>query len=116
MVIPKSKLAAFVSNCIQQVQAGRADAMATKGIQTDPFEMSFTVNVIDDTVPHIEGDVSEQVAPDTLQTTRRLPSTSTQTQDKPEMVSTERQVNTPGAESTGQVLGRTTTIEVTSVE
>lgn len=116
MVIPKSKLAAFVSGCIQQVQAGRADAMATKGIQTDPFEMSFTVNVIDDTVPHIEGDVSEQVAPDTLQTTRRLPSTSTVTQDKPEMESTEIQTSTPGQKVTTQTFGRENKTDATYVE
>lgn len=112
MVVPKSQLARFVSDVIKSVQAARADVLDTALIQTDPFKISFSVQVIDDTQPAIEVGVSSQITPETKQTTTRQPTTSTQTQDSPAITSTEEQTTTPGVETTRQAYGRSSVTNV----
>lgn len=112
MVIPKSQLAAFVADVIAATQAARAHVQEAHLIQTDPFEISFSVDVIDDTKPAIEGDATEQRTPETTQVTTRGPQTQTQTQTKPEVVSKETQTTTPGRETSTQNFGRQTVTEV----
>lgn len=111
MVIRKSQLAQFVTDCIQQIQAGRADSLS-RGIQTDPFEVSFSVDVIDDTAGEIDGDATEQVQPETKQVSTKKPSTSTDVTVKPQIITEEIQTSRPGAETTTQTFGRQVTTNV----
>lgn len=115
MVIKKSMLAAFVTDCIQQIQAGRADAL-NLGIQTDPFEVSFSVDVIDDSLPAIEGDSTEQRQPETKQVAEKAASKSVQVQNRGSTRSEENQTSTPGVETTTQEFGRGSNTDVSYVE
>ena len=118
MVVPKSKLAAFVSDCIQAVQAGRADALAGDAkIQTEETQISFTVQVVDDTAELIAVQSAEQAQPETRQVTTKRPSRSVQTSEKPETVTIQESMQTQnGADEATESRGTSTNTDVTFTE
>lgn len=115
MVVPKSKLAAFVSDCIQAVQAGRADALAGDAkIQTEETQISFSVQVVDDTAAPILVQDADQVQPETRQVTTKRPSQTVQTTVKPDTVQVQESRQTQeGADEATESRGTSTTTDVT---
>lgn len=105
MVVPKSQLSRFVLDCIRDVELARGAALSEL-IQTESPEITFTVQVIDDTQQGIEVARTEQTTPEVIATTKRLPSTSEQTTETPEITSHEKQTTTQGAERQEQTFGR----------
>jgi len=111
MVVPDVYLSQLTSKIVKAVQAARADMLATDLIQTDGFEISFTANVIDDTRDEITNGGTEQVQPESTQTSVQGPSKSTQTSVRDAQETLETQISTPGLAKTTQNFGRSSIVE-----
>lgn len=116
MVVPTVYLSQLTSTIVKAVQNARADLLATDLIQTDGFEISFQANVIDDTRDEITNGGTEQVQPETTQTSTQGPAKSVQTSVREAQETTETQVSTPGVAKTTQNFGRSSIVENEFIE
>ena len=112
LVVPKSILARHIADTILAIQQARAHCAAQAvPVDTEPPEsVNFTIQVIDDTAASIEAGETQNVQPETTQTTTTVDDgTSTTTQEA--VTTEETQTQTPGKETTSQSFGRSTQTE-----
>lgn len=114
MVVPLSKLQdLIILETVKAVENARFRLQFEKFIQTESPEISFSIDVVLDTLPQIEvdGDVTE--SPEQTTTATKESEKSTQTQKA--VTTTEKQTTTPGKESSEQTYGRSTITETEEV-
>lgn len=115
MLVPLSKLDKhIIRGVVMAVETARATLAGVHNLSTEEPEITFTLDVYDDTLEAVEGDITETLTPDSVTTSEKGEETSTQTQEAQTTV--EQQVTTPGTETSSQAFGRgtTTTFEETT--
>lgn len=107
MLVPISKLKKhIVTAVVMAVEESRAELAGKHNLSTEEPEISFTVDVYDDTLGYVDGDLQESITPDT--TTEVTKGEDTQTQTQEAVTTTETQTTTPGDERSEQAFGRST--------
>lgn len=107
MLVPISKLDThIVQAVVMAVETARAKLAGRYNLSTEEPEISFTVDVYDETLGYVEGDLQESTTPDTTTEVTKGEDTSTQTQEP--VTTSETQTTTPGDERTEQAFGRST--------
>ena len=115
MAVALSKLEYYLASVLLKVQAARAHAMAegTPISTEDPDSITISCEVIDDTAGYLATNVTETAQPDTETIAQKLPEVQTNTTTQEAVISSEKQVTTPGTQITTKAFGRGT---VTTVE
>jgi hypothetical protein len=115
MVIPLSQLQNYIASALLKVQEARSHLMAqgTPIATEDPDSITFNFEVIDDTAGFMVTNQNETAQPDTETISQKLPEVQTNTTTQEAVTSKEKQVTTPGIQTTTKAFGRGT---VTTVE